>query len=160
MVRCILAYALRRGQGTDDCRKADFGKVYQASEKAGDATFCAAMLVGINAAMPGGEVAALQWDEVDLKAGELATRRPKTGVARVATLWPETVKALQGLKHDRDPIFYTTRRSYTVHAVGEKWARYRQLAGLCDRLHTRCRVPTSPLLFGRDTTTWQWQKGR
>jgi integrase len=54
-----------------------------------------ALLLGLNAAMHLGEVAALRLAEIDLDAGTLRARRPKNQRARVAKLWPRTVDALR-----------------------------------------------------------------
>ena len=152
-VRGVFHHAIKRGRSPDECRKAldalamlevtgtqtldptpvtpgQFWAVYDEAAKAGDDAFAALLLVALNAAMYGGEVAALKWEEVDLDAGELVTRRPKTKVSRVAVLWPETVRALRGLPRRGDQIFYTRVRSFTVFSVGDHFERYRDRAGL------------------------------
>ena len=152
-LRTILAYAIKRGKGRDDCRRAldvlamlevknahplnprpiapqAFWKIHAAAEKAGDAVYAALLLTALNACMYSGEVSALKWEEVDLKAGELATKRPKTEVCRVAALWPETVTALSSLPRQGDHVFYTSHRSYTTFSVLEKFRRFRETAGL------------------------------
>jgi integrase len=88
------------------------------------------MLMALNAAMYAGEVSALKWSEIDLVAGTLVTRRPKTGVSRVAVLWPETVAALKALPREGDHVFYTRVRSYTVFSALDAWRKYREAAGL------------------------------
>lgn len=151
-LRTILAYAIKRGKGLTDCRRAldvlamlevkdahtldptpiqakCFWKIHAAAEKDGNGTYAALMLTALNACMYSGEVAALKWEEVDLKRGELATARPKTKVGRIAKLWPETVKALAALPHHGDYVFYTTRRSHTTFSVLEAFRRYREAAG-------------------------------
>lgn len=156
-VRTILAYAIKRGKGVEDCRRAlditamlevkdatpldpkpisvaDFWAVHKAAEEAGDKTFTALLLTALNAAMYGGEVAALKWEEVDLKAGTLVTRRPKNGVSRVAVLWPQTIKALKELPRHGDSIFYTRVRSYTIFSVLDGWRKYREAAELSDSI--------------------------
>jgi integrase len=148
-VRTILAHGVKRGKGVEDCRRAldctagievkkaqpldpkpievaTFWKMYRAATDAGDATFAAMMLAALNCAMYAGEVAALRWEEIDLKAAELVTRRPKTGVSRVAIIWPETVKALKALPRVGEFVFNTKVRSYTVFSVLEKWRVYRE----------------------------------
>jgi integrase len=153
-LRTILAYAIKRGKGLADCRRAldvlamlevedahplnpspippdTFWKIHAAAGKADDATFAALLLTALNACMYSGEVAALKWDEVDLDRGELATARPKTKVGRIAKLWPETVKALAALPRRGDYVFNTSQRSYTTFSALEVFRRYRQAAG-CD----------------------------
>ena len=154
-VRTILAYAIKRGRAVEECRRAldvtamleikdhtpldpkpisleDFWAIHGAAEAAEDETFAAMMLVALNCAMYAGEVAALKWDEIDLKAGTLVTRRPKTGVSRVAVLWPETVKAIKALPRQGDFLFYTRVRSYTVFSALDSWRKYRTAAKVGD----------------------------
>ncbi|MDB5295633.1 MAG: Tyrosine recombinase XerC [Phycisphaerales bacterium] len=151
-VRTVLAYAIKRGRGPADCRRAldalamlevrdahpidptpirpdAFWAIHAAALAAGDATFAALMLTALNACMYSGEVAALKWAEVDLAAGELATARPKTKVGRVAKLWPETVAALSALPRRGEHVFHTSHRSYTTFSVLAAFRRYRQAAG-------------------------------
>jgi len=132
-VRTILLYAIKRGCGIEDCRRAldctalldvknhtpldpkpitpdQFWKIYAEVVKAGDGIFAALMLTALNAAMYGGEVSALKWEEVDMKTGEVVTRRPKTSVSRVCVLWPEVLAGLRKLAKQGDYIFYSARR--------------------------------------------------
>lgn len=152
-IRTILAYALKRGRNPEDCRRAldmtamlevkdanpldpnpisvrDFWKIHAKAVKAGDEVFATLMLTALNCAMYGSEVAALKWEEIDLKRGEIVTRRSKTGVSRVAVLWPETVKALKAMSRDRDYVFNTKVRSYTIFSVLAAFKRYRTAAVL------------------------------
>jgi integrase len=156
-VRTILAYSIKRGRGTEDCRRAldvtamlevknhtpldpkpigvdDFNAIHRAAVSAGDKTFAAMLLVALNAAMYAGEVSALKWDEIDLKTRELVTRRPKTGVSRVAMLWPETVKAIRELPRINESVFNTKVRSYTVFSAMDSWRKYRKAADLKEEL--------------------------
>lgn len=71
-----------------------------------------ALLLGLNACAHGGEVMAVKRAELDLKAGTLACRRPKTKLPRVASLWPRTVTAIEEhLKTYRDssPYLFVAR---------------------------------------------------
>ena len=152
-VRSVLHYAIKLGKSISDCRQAldcctqlevkqtankdpqpigvaDFWKIYDAAVKANDKVFAALMITALNAGMYGSEVSALLWEEVDLTNGELVTRRNKTGISRIAMLWPETLKALKALPHTQDTIFNTRIRSYTTHSVIAGWARYRKAAGV------------------------------
>jgi integrase len=156
-VRTILAYAIKRGRGIEDCRRAldvtamlevkehtpldpkpisvaDFGTMYAAATKAGDKTFAAMLLVSMNAAMYAGEASALKWEEVDLTTGEIVTRRPKTGVSRVAVLAERTVEALKELPRVGDHVFNTRVRSYTVFSALASWRKYREAADLPEDL--------------------------
>jgi integrase len=154
-VRTILAFAIKRGHGVEDCRRAlditailevkdhasldpkpikpaDFWAIYNAADKAEDRTFTAMLLTALNMAAYPGEAAALRWDEVDLKTGELVTRRPKTGVSRVAVLWPETLKAIKAIPRRGEFIFNTRVRSFTVFSALDCWRKFRKAAGLGD----------------------------
>ena len=156
-VKTIIAYALKRGQCPSECRQAldclamlevenhnpldpqpispaDFWKVHGKAVEAEDQTFAALMLAALNSAMYGGEVAALKWEEIDLSTRELVTRRPKTGVSRVAILWPETIKALKALPRQGEFCFYTRIRSFTTFSVLDCWRQYREAAKLGDEL--------------------------
>jgi integrase len=156
-IRTMLAYAIKRGKGASDCRKAldvtemlevknhtpldprpiapkQFWAIYDAAVAAKDHTFAAMLLVVLNMAGYAGEVAALKWEEINLKTGEVATRRLKTGVPRVCVLWPETLKALKKLPQQGEYLFYTKVRSYTVFSALDSWRKYRDAAKLPDAL--------------------------
>jgi integrase len=156
-VRTILAHAIKRGKGVEDCRRAlditamlevkdaqpldprpisvdDFWAIHKAAQKADDATFAAMLLLALNAAHYPGEAAAVKWAELDLKAGTLVTRRSKTGVSRVAILWPETIRALKALPRHGGFAYYTRIRSYTVFSALDSWRKYRTAADLKDEI--------------------------
>lgn len=152
-VKTIVAHAMKRGMDNQACRAAldvlamlevpdatplaphpisidDFWTIRAKAVEAGDAQFAAMMLTAANCCMYSGEVAALKWDEVNLKTGEVVTARPKTGVARVAVLWTETIAALKALPRERDYVFFSERRSYTTNLVSRHFADYRDQAKL------------------------------
>jgi integrase len=152
-IRTVIAYALKRGKGIEDCRKAldvlamleagntvsldpnpispaDFWAIHGAAEKAGDKVFAALMLFALNAAMYSSEVGAVRWDEIKLGPAEFATRRNKSKVPRVACLWPETVKAVKALPRDRETIFNTRIQAYNRFSVHRMWEKYRDDAKL------------------------------
>jgi integrase len=58
----------------------------------------AMILLGLNCGLGNNDIAELNWAHLDLAAGILDYPRPKTGIERRATLWPETVKALRALR--------------------------------------------------------------
>ena len=147
-IRTVIAYAMKRGKGQDDCRRAldklamlevenvhsldpnpiapaDFWKIQAAAVAAGDKTFAALMLFALNAALYSSEIGAVRWEDVDLNRGEFATRRNKTKVPRVCCLWPETVKALKALARDRETIFNTRVQPYQRFSIHREWTRYR-----------------------------------
>ena len=162
-IRTIIAYAMKRGRGVEDCRRAldllamlqvegvntldpdpiapaDFWAIHAEAEKAGDKQYAALMLFALNAALYSSEVGAVRWVDLDLKRGEFSTRRNKTKVPRVAVLWPETIKAMKALPHDRDTVFQTTLgRQFTKQTVGKRWAQYRTDAKLMDVVFPQIR---------------------
>lgn len=152
-LRTVFAYAIKRGRGVEDCRRAldilamlevkdhtpldpqpidpeQFRKIYNGALVAGDQTFAAMLLVSLNAALYPGEASSLRWEEIDLDAGHLVTRRPKTGVSRISVLWEETVEALSGLPRQGEYVFNTRIRSFTVFSALERWRKYRKAADL------------------------------
>lgn len=147
-VRCVVAYALKRGVDAPECRRVldvlamlespdasplaphpispkDLWIFYRAALRAEDQEYAALLLGMLNLAMYPGEISALRWDEANLDTGEVVTRRPKTGVVRVGILWPETIAALKALPHEREQIFCSRRRSFTAQLVWHWWKRYR-----------------------------------
>lgn len=158
-IKTIIAYGLKRGMDTEGCRRAldaaamldahhrnendprpidpaAFWKVYAAAEKVGDRSYTALLLMALNCCCYGGEVASILWSQVDLKVGTYVGRRPKTGVSRVAVLWPEVITALKKIpKRDGvDAIFNTSIRSHTILSVLRAWRRYRNAAGYGEEL--------------------------
>ena len=152
-VRTVLAFAIKRGRGIEDCRRAldttamleiidaqpldprpistaVFWKIHRAATGAGDTMYATMILTSANLAMYAGEASALKWDELNLDTGEVVTRRPKTGVSRVGILWPETIAALKKLPRKGEYIFYTRARSYTVFSALADWRKYREAVGL------------------------------
>lgn len=67
----------------------------------------AILLLALNCCMYASEVGALNWSDFDLDKGVLSTARNKTGIVRIATLWPETVAALRQLRRKSDAVFLT-----------------------------------------------------
>jgi integrase len=153
MVRRILSYAIRKQIDVECCRRVldfcqlleahgkarldpqpirpgEFWAVYEKVVEARDPTFAAMMLAALNLAMYGREAGALTWDEVDLAAGTVVTRRQKTDVPRIGVLWPQTRAAIEALPRNRDTIFNTRSRSYTQFSTVDAWGKYRTLAGL------------------------------
>jgi integrase len=156
-VRTIFAYAIKRGVGIEDCRKVlditamlevkehtpldpkpievdQFWALHKAATDAGDKVFSTLMLFALNCGMYSSEVAKIKWEEVDLKRGEVVTRRSKTGVSRVAVLWPDVVKALKELDRPGEYVFNTRVRSYTTFSVLEAWRKYRTAADVNDEI--------------------------
>jgi len=152
-VRTVLAYAVKRGKGIDDCRKAldvlamlevetpdpldpepitpaQFWAIHRKAKRADNPTFAAMMLFALNAALYPSEVGSVRWSDIDLKRGEFATRRRKTGVPRLAMLWPETLAAIKALPRDAETVFHTARPHYKRPSVFRDWDTYRAAAKL------------------------------
>lgn len=119
-VKGVVHFALRQGLDPGDCRNAlDALAVlrpprprkprpqpidpvhFRGLLEHADPVMRAAVLLGLNACMYAAEVAALDWDDLDLAQRTLVTRRPKTGVLRVAVLWDATVESLTALPSSR-----------------------------------------------------------
>jgi integrase len=115
-VKTIISFARKRGLDAGDCRAAldacavlvpprpvpldphpidpgDFAKLLAA----GDDQERAVLLLALNAALYGAEVAAARWPDLDLDGKTFVADRGKTGVIRVAVLWDRTVAALRKL---------------------------------------------------------------
>ena len=114
-IRAILNYAMKQGRDAGQLRRvldlckvftlprpapvdpkpispATFGKLLEAA----DLKWRAILLLALNAAMYGAsEVARLRKTDIDLEAGVLAAYRDKTGLPRLAALWPRTVEAVR-----------------------------------------------------------------
>ena len=77
----------------------------------------AMVLLGINAGLGNQDCVALRLDMLDLDAGTLDFPRPKTGIKRRCTLWPETVAAIRAALETRtmpkdaahEPLVFITR---------------------------------------------------
>lgn len=156
-IRTVFSYAIKRGKGIEDCRRAldmtamlevpdhtpldpkpitpaQFQAVHKAAVDAGDSTYAALLMLSLNCAMYASEAGAIKWEEIDLSAASLVTRRPKTGVSRIACLWPETVRAIKKLPRRGDYVFNTRVRSYTTFSGLAHWRKYRDAAELPEEL--------------------------
>lgn len=84
----------------------------------------AMILLGINCGLGNTDLAELPLSAVNLKTGMLEFPRPKTGIARRAALWPETVAAISEYQRIRIPhrrkddagILFITK-------YGQRWVR-------------------------------------
>jgi integrase len=125
-IRTILNYPPKRAKWALDCQRAiAFCKVLVKPKKAAtdpkpidpkdfaellkkaDAQMRAILLAALNFCMYGAEVAVLNWSDVDLEKLTVSTSRNKTGIVRVATIWPETAAALRELPRKGDALFRT-----------------------------------------------------
>lgn len=82
---------------------------------AADPQLQAMCFLAINCGLGNADCARLKWSHVDLRSGWLDYSRPKTGIERMAPLWPETIQALQ-----RVELVTAKRRE----RVGEELAKH------------------------------------
>jgi len=81
-------------------RAASGGKMLEIEQvltllESADVTMRAMILLGLNCGYGNADVGRLRNSMLDLEAGWAAFTRPKTGIARKAALWPETVAAVK-----------------------------------------------------------------
>ena len=122
-VRCVFKFAVDNGlierpvrfgsefrkpsKSTMRKHKAETGKLLFTAEqvrsllKAADVPMKAAILLGINCGLGNSDVSSLQRRHLDLATGWLNYPRVKTGIARRAPLWPETIAALKAAIAER-----------------------------------------------------------
>ena len=90
--------------------------------KAASVQMHAMILLGINCGFGNEDCATLPIGALDLVGGWLAFPRPKTGIARRAKLWPETVKALrQVLAERKAPKDEANAQLVFVTKYGSSW---------------------------------------
>jgi integrase len=100
----------------------------------------AMILLGLNCALGNSDIASLKLEHLDLDGGFLDFPRPKTGVGRRSSLWPETVQAIRQVVGSRDSglVFWTARGNCCVRdrgtsradAVGPNFAGLLKRCGL------------------------------
>lgn len=151
-VKTILHHARKRGMCPDDVRRAldacailvpprpkavdphpidrdDFHKLLGSADDQGTAM----LLLSLNACLYGSEMGAVEWQHLDLDRGVMIAERGKTGVSRVACLWPRTVEALRKLPRRIASPFITAQGTPYNSNTANKWFRsLREAAKLCD----------------------------
>jgi len=138
-VRRVLDYcaifekACSNGTDPRPIAKEDFAKLLAKC----DEKWTAVLLVALNCAMYPQEVADLRKGEIDLDKRTLVTRRGKTGIIRIAVLWPRTVKALKAYfaaePHHRDHVFINVNGApYNANHITRNFRRRRKEAKLSD----------------------------
>ena len=96
----------------------------------------AILLLGLNLAAHGGEVATIRMSEIDLNAKTYVADRNKTGIPRVAKLWDRTVQAVREYRatdkrNHSDYLFVSQRgRPHTSHNVQQTFQTLRTNAGI------------------------------
>jgi integrase len=103
---------------------ADFHKLLAKA----DTQMRAMLLLALNACLYAKDVADLKPDDLDLSRGVLVADRGKTGVARVAVLWPATVEAVRKLDV-RDGILFRTDSTRQAHNANTIRKAFRDLRG-------------------------------
>ena len=84
----------------------------------------AMILLGINAGFGNHDVATLPFAALDLERGWVTFPRPKTGIARRAKLWPETVAALrEAVAHRPAPKHQADADIVLLQPSGRRWVR-------------------------------------
>ena len=100
---------------------------------AADAQWRAILLLSLNLALYLEDVAGLQWEDFDLKAGTFVGRRQKTQVIRCGCLWPETVTAIKALpRKANSPYLFTsaTGTRYKGESLYNAYLEFRTDAGV------------------------------
>jgi integrase len=153
-VRTVLRYCMKKQKDLANLRRVlDLTEVFEHQKKASfdprpidrgdvhrllavcDEKWTAVFLLMLNACMYPGEVAQMRKDDVDLQKKTLVTRRPKTGVIRVAVLWERTIAAIEGYQsnepHDSEFLFISEAGlPYSTNHMGRNFRRRRDKAGL------------------------------
>jgi integrase len=103
----------------------------------------AMILLGINAGFGPADCGTLPVTALDLNAGSLNFPRPKTGISRRASLWPETVQAIRDSLNERpDPTSPEHAERVFITKYGGPWFKdstdhtvTKEFAKLLRRLH-------------------------
>jgi len=95
-----------------------------------DTKWKAVYLLSLNAALYPSEVADVKKSNIDLDAGTLMMDRGKTGVPRIAVLWPRTIKAIRAYQkdnpHQSESLFVSeVGLPYNANHIGRNFRRRR-----------------------------------
>lgn len=134
----LIEKPVRYGQSFDKPRKHVLRKQRaKAGEKMLEAEDCrtlinaaspqlkAMLLLALNAGLGNTDCAGLEVRHLDLEGGWLTYPREKTGVARRAKLWPETVKALRHvLEHRKQPKSEEDAALVFLTKMGKPWVKF------------------------------------
>jgi integrase len=84
----------------------------------------AMILLAVNAGFGNNDVGTLPLAAIDLDTGWVSWSRPKTGIARRAKLWPETIAAVQSAIAKRpEPADKDVGKLVFVTKYGQSWAK-------------------------------------
>lgn len=87
----------------------------------------AMILLGVNCGFGNGDTSSLPMSSLDLSRGVVDFARPKSGIERRATLWPETVRALRTVIANRsDPKADEDKEIVFLTKYGHRWVRHTQ----------------------------------
>lgn len=105
---------------------------FQVLFEAADASTQAILLLALNCCMYANEVADLRWFDFNFDEGTMVADRGKTGVARVAVLWPRTMEALRKLHKINDHLFVTdaTKQPHNANTITKAFRKLRTPVGL------------------------------
>ncbi|MGC8540750.1 MAG: tyrosine-type recombinase/integrase [Phycisphaerae bacterium] len=106
----------------------DFHKLFNSA----NSQFKAILLISLNCCLHLGETMALTWDEFDVKRRCHISSRRKTGIARAAMLWDETLTALQGVRKTNSPYVFVSYHGskYNRATAGNLFSELRDKAGV------------------------------
>lgn len=105
-------------------------------------------LLGINCAFGNNDVGALRLDAINLQRGWVEHPRPKTGVARRAKLWPETVKAMrEAIKLRPEPKKPEAAELVFVTKYGASWGTQFPVTLMFGRLLAELKIERPALNF-------------
>jgi len=89
------------------------------------------ILLGINAGLGNTDVSELPQSAIDYKRAVLDFPRPKTGIERRATLWPETIKAIKAAIAERPaPKDPADEKLVFITRCGQRWCKYRETGNI------------------------------
>jgi integrase len=94
---------------------------------AADVTDTALLMLGLNCGFGNSDIGTLKLSDVDLENGTVTHPRPKTGVHRDFTLWPETVDVLKAYSkgHRGRPLQKETAELFFVSRKGQPLCWYK-----------------------------------
>ena len=148
----VLKMPRANGTNPKDIDPKDFAKLLAVA----DVKFKAIYLLSLNAALYPSEVAAVEKSHVNLSKRTLVMDRAKTGLPRVAVLWPETVKAIKAYQtahpHGSEFVFISSvGKAYTANIVSRNHRKIREKAGVsAEFAHIRDGAETAAAQISMD----------
>lgn len=115
---------------------------FHALLQAGNGSWRAWLLVGLNLCMSIEEVCGLRWEWFDLEKGTFACVRVKTRrkrIPRAAVLWPETIRALKAIDRKGPYVFVSSHGTrYNKNTRVNDFKEFKEAAGLPDLVTFSC----------------------